>query len=188
MTKALTQPEREWLLALARCTLIRCTGGVPRDLGPAPSEGANRRCGAFVSLHKSGRLRGCIGTFREDMALAKVVASMAEAAALHDTRFQPLRLAEVGQVDIEISALTPMEAVADPEEIEVGRDGLYITGFGRSGVLLPQVAVEYGMDKWEFLAATCEKAGLPVDAWKRGAQIQRFGAEVFGEASGERGK
>lgn len=188
MNEALTQPEREWLLALVRCTLVRCTGGMQRDAGAAPSGGAHRRCGAFVSLHKEGRLRGCVGTFREDMALSRVVVSMAEAAALHDTRFQPLRLAEVGQVDIEISALTPMETVADPSEIVIGRDGLYITGFGGSGVLLPQVAVEYGMDKWQFLAATCEKAGLPVDAWKRGAQVRRFGAEVFGEASGERGK
>lgn len=179
----LSHEDQAWLLGVARAALIRCTGGPERDVGPMPSLQVQRLCGAFVSLHRSGRLRGCIGTFRQDQPLHRVVREMAVAAALQDDRFRPVQASELGQIEIEISALTPMEDVLDPATIEVGRDGLFITGRGRSGVLLPQVATEYGMNREEFLDATCEKAGLPLGFWKQGARIQRFTAQVFSESS-----
>lgn len=103
------------------------------------------------------------------------------AAALEDPRFQPVESGEVAQIDIEISVLGPVEEVEDPTAIEVGRDGLVVEQGSRRGLLLPQVATEWGWDRETFLAQTCLKAGLPADAWKRGAQVFRFQAEVFGE-------
>ena len=106
---------------------------------------------------------------------------MAVAAAKEDPRFPPLTAAELPKTHLEISALTPMQPVADVNDIEVGRHGLYVTRNFNSGVLLPQVATEYGWDRTTFLEQTCRKAGLPKDAWKEGAKILSFEAEVFGE-------
>ena len=137
--------------------------------------------GAFVTITIGGELRGCIGTFREDTPLFRTVAQMAVAAAREDPRFPPLTAAELPKIHVEISALTPMKPVADAREIEVGRHGLYITRGYNSGVLLPQVATEYGWDRTTFLEQTCRKAGLPKNAWQEGAKILSFEAEVFGE-------
>ena len=137
--------------------------------------------GAFVTITIGGELRGCIGTFREDTPLFRTVAQMAVAAASEDPRFPPLTAAELPKIHVEISALTPMKPVADVREIEVGRHGLYITRGFNSGVLLPQVATEYGWDRTTFLEQTCRKAGLPKNAWQEGAKILSFEAEVFGE-------
>ena len=140
--------------------------------------------GAFVTITIGGELRGCIGTFREDTPLYRTVAQMAVAAAREDPRFPPLTAAELPKIHVEISALTPMKPVADVREIEVGRHGLYITKGFSSGVLLPQVATEYGWDRTTFLEQTCRKAGLPKNAWQEGAKILSFEAEVFGESAG----
>jgi AmmeMemoRadiSam system protein B/AmmeMemoRadiSam system protein A len=137
--------------------------------------------GAFVTITIGGELRGCIGTFREDTPLYRTVGQMAVAAAKEDPRFPPLTATELPKIHLEISALSPMKPVTDVREIEVGRHGLYITRSFNSGVLLPQVATEYGWDRTTFLEQTCRKAGLPKDAWKEGAKILSFEAEVFGE-------
>lgn len=138
--------------------------------------------GAFVTLHKRGELRGCIGTFRSDKNIADVVSEMALASAFEDPRFPKLELEELEEIDIEISVLSPLRKIKNVNEIEVGKHGLYISRGFRSGVLLPQVATEYNWDRETFLVHTCLKAGLPEDAWKDPAtKIEVFTAEVFGE-------
>jgi AmmeMemoRadiSam system protein B/AmmeMemoRadiSam system protein A len=172
---------RKELLAIARRTIEETvrTGKTPE---PATANPALRTPqGAFVTLTIGGELRGCIGTFREDEPLYRTVAKMAVAAAQQDPRFPPLSPAELAKIHLEISALTPMQQVTDVGAIEVGRHGLYITKGFRSGVLLPQVATDYGWDRQTFLEQTCRKAGLGKDDWKSGATISTFEAEVFGE-------
>jgi len=103
-------------------------------------------------------------------------------ASLNDPRFPPLTEEELRDIDIEISVLSPLKEIQDVSEIEVGRHGIYITRGYQSGVLLPQVATEYGWDRETFLQHTCQKAGLPPDAWKQeGTKIEIFDAQVFGE-------
>jgi AmmeMemoRadiSam system protein A len=172
---------RAELLGIARRAI---EGTVREGRAPEPksvNEALQTPQGAFVTITIGGDLRGCIGTFREDTPLYRTVAQMAVAAAKEDPRFPPLTAAELPRIHLEISALTPMKPVADVREIEVGRHGLYITKGFSSGVLLPQVATEYGWDRTTFLEQTCRKAGLPKDAWQKGAKILSFEAEVFGE-------
>jgi AmmeMemoRadiSam system protein A len=142
-----------------------------------------RPSGAFVSLHThEGDLRGCIGSIHPVAPLCHAVSANAINAAFRDPRFYPLEREELPRIHIEISVMSPIEAVTDPEAIEVGRDGLIVSRGGRAGLLLPQVATEYGWDRETFLAQTCGKAGLPPDAWRRpDCRIERFSAEVFGE-------
>jgi len=189
-TKALTLPERKELLVLARATLAERLAGAAVHPDPDPERfpGLQLPRGAFVTLHSRGRLRGCIGTFRSREPLFRVVREMALSAAFHDPRFRPVTSADLPALELEISALTPLVQVKDIGEIVVGIHGLYITRGYASGVLLPQVAVEYGWDRDEFLRRTCEKAGLPEDAWHKGATIERFSAEVFSEADPDGGK
>lgn len=113
---------------------------------------------------------------------------MAVSAALEDPRFAPLRAEELDEVAVEISVLSPLSPVHGLEEIEVGRDGLLASGFGRRGVLLPQVATEHGLDAEGFVEATCRKAGLSRDAWRTGlARLEKFQAEVFSEPGSAHG-
>jgi AmmeMemoRadiSam system protein B/AmmeMemoRadiSam system protein A len=137
--------------------------------------------GAFVTLNLHGELRGCMGSVWGSAPLGQTVQRMAVAAATSDSRFSPVTEEELSQVEIEISVLSPLRYVRDGEEIEVGRDGVYITQGLRSGLLLPQVATEHGWDRLEFLEQVCAKAGLPSDAWRQGAMLYRFEAQVFGE-------
>ena len=138
--------------------------------------------GAFVTLMKQGNLRGCIGTFESDEPLYKTIGHMAQQAAFSDPRFPPLVSDEFDKLDIEISVLTPMVRIYNPDSVTVGRDGLYIRQGLRAGVLLPQVPVEYGWDRRKFLEQTCLKAGLPQDAWKSDrTELYTFQAEIFGE-------
>jgi uncharacterized protein len=137
--------------------------------------------GAFVSIHTAGVLRGCLGRIEFDRAIAENVAHLASVVSDSDPRFAPLTARELDSTEIEISALTPEEEVIDVSEIEVGRHGLIIEQGHRRGLLLPQVATEHGWDRETFLDQTCVKAGLARDAWRRGARIFRFEAQVFGE-------
>jgi AmmeMemoRadiSam system protein A len=140
------------------------------------------KTGCFVTLNIDGELRGCIGTFRNDRELYKNVHDMAIQSAFYDPRFPPLTNQEFTLINIEISVLTPMTKVTNLDEIKVGEHGLYVKKGFYSGVLLPQVATEYGWDKEEFLSHTCRKAGLPMDAWKKeGIEIYKFSAIVFSE-------
>ena len=137
------------------------------------------KCGAFVSLHKQGRLRGCIGHFGEDTPLHEIVAEMARAAAFEDPRFSPLRREELDDVDIEISVLTPMRRIQSLDEFELHRHGIYIRKGYRSGTFLPQVADEVNWTKEEFVSHCAQdKAGIGWDGW-RDAELYVYEAIVF---------
>ena len=116
--------------------------------------------GAFVTIYKKGELRGCIGQILPRMPLAEAVAAMAEEAAFRDPRFVPVRSEELGDLTIEISVLTPLQKIHSTDEIEVGKHGIVIARSGSMGLLLPQVATEYGWNRTEFLENCCLKAGL----------------------------
>lgn len=136
---------------------------------------------AFVSLHKKGALRGCIGYTEAVKPLYQTVSHCAVFAATQDYRFPPLTLPELGEIDLEISVLSPLQKVENPENIQVGYHGLLICRGASRGLLLPQVAVEQGWDRNTFLNQTCRKAGLAADAWKKDTEIYCFHCEVFGE-------
>ena len=138
-----------------------------------------QKCGAFVSLHKHGQLRGCIGHFGEDVALHEIVAEMARAAAFEDPRFPPLQRDELDDVDIEISVLTPMRRIQSLDEFELHRHGIYIKKGFRSGTFLPQVADQVNWTKEEFVGhCSQDKAGLGWDGW-RDAELYVYEAIVF---------
>jgi AmmeMemoRadiSam system protein A len=138
--------------------------------------------GAFVTLRIHGELRGCIGYVEYPGPVRVAVDEVARKAAFGDPRFDPLQPEELDRVTIEISVLTPMRRITSPEEVTIGRDGLVIELHGHRGLLLPQVATEYGWDVEEFLGNTCRKAGLPMDAWRDPrAVLYAFSAEVFSE-------
>jgi len=178
----LTSAERGALLRFARDTIAaHLTDGAPPS--PVPLHDPQRHSGAFVTLHVHRELRGCIGHPGSVRPLDEVVGQCAIAAATEDPRFPPLTAGELPDVDIEISVLTPVRPVEDVREIEVGRDGLIVQDGHRRGLLLPQVATERGWDRDTFLSHTCLKAGLGPDAWRTGAKISRFQAEVFSEHS-----
>ncbi len=179
----LSNSEKLELLKLARTTLEAYFehGTIPTY--HTASDALQARKGAFVTLHNSGRLRGCIGQLYPDRELYKVVQSCVLSAALEDTRFLPVRKEELPDLDIEISVLTPFERVRDINEIEVGRHGLYVVQGRYRGLLLPQVATQYQWDRTTFLEQTCRKAGLPEMAYQDPRTIiHRFEAEVFSEA------
>ena len=139
----------------------------------------NSKCGAFVSLHKQGRLRGCIGHFGEDVPLHEIVAEMARAAAFEDPRFMPVTRDELDDIDIEISVLTPMRRIQNLDEFELHRHGIYIRKGYRSGTFLPQVADEVNWTKEEFVSHCAQdKAGIGWDGW-RDAELYVYEAIVF---------
>ena len=168
----LGQQSKRALLQIARDAIrAELDGTVYRPPVPVDPELAVA-AGAFVTLHTGGNLRGCIGSLEGTRPLSETVAEMARSAAFRDPRFPPLEEQEWADLSVEISALTPLEEISDPQRVQVGRH-----------VLLPQVPVQYGWDRETFLERTCEKAGLPSDAWRRGANIQVFEARVFGEGA-----
>jgi AmmeMemoRadiSam system protein A len=176
----LTAEEKTTLLQLARKTIEAKCRGEKTTAPEAESPALNEPRGAFVTLNKHGRLRGCIGQIQARQPLVKTVAEMAVAAAFDDPRFPPLRVEELKDIDIEISVLTPLRRITDVEEIQVGTHGIYMRRGGYSGLLLPQVATEWKWDRTAFLEHTCEKANLPKDAWKdRETEIYIFSADVF---------
>jgi AmmeMemoRadiSam system protein A len=174
--------DRRKLLRLAREAIVAHVSGRP---APAVEEtdAIARPAGVFVSLHKRGDLRGCIGHIEADQPLVRAVARYAVAAATSDPRFAGVTESELGDVEIELSILSPLEAVSNIDEIEIGRHGLLVEMGWNRGLLLPQVATEWQWDRETFIAQTCHKAGLALDAWKKGATIWKFEAEVFGEPS-----
>jgi AmmeMemoRadiSam system protein A len=182
-SRTLSPDERRALLALARETISRFleTGMTPQGRGFAGGIECER--GAFVTLKKDGRLRGCIGHMAEDAPLSWAVRAMALQAAFNDRRFPPLERDELDHLEIEISALTPARRVGGPADIVLGRDGVILRKEGRSAVFLPQVAVEQGWDRETMLSELSRKAGLPAGAWKSGAEFLTFEAEVFAEAA-----
>jgi AmmeMemoRadiSam system protein A len=136
--------------------------------------------GAFVTLNKHGQLRGCIGTIQPSRPLYQVVEEMAAAAAFEDSRFSPLTVHELKDLELEISVLTPLQRIKDINEIEIGKHGLYIKKGFYSGLLLPQVATEYNWDRQTFVEETCRKAGLHRNAWReKGTEVYMFSADIF---------
>ena len=175
----MTPPEhRETLLRIAREAIVAHVIGA--QAAASAAEGlASVRGGVFVTVYCRGELRGCIGHIAADSPIVNTVAACARSAASADPRFLPIAVNELDDVDIELSLLGPLEAVTGPLDVEVGRHGVVVEQRGRRGLLLPQVAIEWQWNAETFVARTCQKAGLPLDAWKNGATIYRFEAEVF---------
>jgi AmmeMemoRadiSam system protein A len=181
--KPLSEATRRDLLELSRRALAtHFSGGAPPRLSSDRAEAFGQPRGLFVTLRLRGELRGCIGTLAPDGDLSRMVPKFALRAAFGDPRFPPLSATELDDIDIEISVLTAPAPLENPEALEIGRDGLILEARGRSGLLLPQVATEWGFDRERFLAEVCRKAGLPPDAWRdRDAGLWVFQAEVFRE-------
>ncbi len=180
---SLTEQEKSELLAVARSS-VESTVRDKRLYEPeAPASASlNRECGAFVTITEGNRLRGCIGYTSPIEPLYITVRDTAAMAATRDPRFPSVTAAELPQLSYEISVLSPLRHVADPEEIQVGRDGLLIKNGRHEGLLLPQVPVEQHWDRQRFLEGTCAKAGLNHDCWKdENTDIFRFSAVVFGD-------
>jgi AmmeMemoRadiSam system protein A len=177
----LTPRQRAVLLALARRAIRERVRGVV-SAAAIPADPFLREPGAaFVTLTKGGALRGCIGFVRPVHTLAETIRHCAEAAAVSDPRFPPVAADELCQLALEISVLSPVRRIDRLDEIEVGVHGLYVSQGGRHGLLLPQVATEYGWDRDTFLSHVCLKAGLPGDAWRHGAEIQIFTVDHFSD-------
>lgn len=181
----LSDSERHALLHLARNAIAVWLQGEHPPLPLEHTAGLDRHAGAFVSLHRRSdhALRGCVGSFQSTEPLWKMVREMAVAAAESDNRFPPVSLDELPGLHFEISVLSPRTAIAGPEEVEVGRHGVWLEQGHARGVLLPQVATEAGWDALRLVEGTCRKAGLARDAWREpGTKLFAFEAEVFGEA------
>lgn len=181
---ALTPGEKKTLLDIARGAIEAAVrkqrrGAVSGDVLTDALTGSG---GAFVSLHKAGRLRGCIGMITSNEPLYETVREMAAAAAMRDPRFVPVNASELAALEIEISLLTPLKPLSSVADLEIGRHGLYIIKGRMSGLLLPQVAVEHGFDREEFLDETCLKAGCDPGCWRDNkAMVFTFEAEILAE-------
>jgi len=178
----LTEEEKRTLIDIAKTTIeCRLTGtSIPEFR--IDTEVLREKRGAFVTLKKHGHLRGCIGYIEAKKPLCKTVEQMAIAAAFDDPRFPPLTRDELKHVTIEISVLSKLKEIKDIDEIEVGIHGIYIVQGFHSGLLLPQVAIEYKWDKMTFLEETCYKAGLHPGAWRdKDTTIYIFSADIFNQ-------
>lgn len=179
---SLTKEEKQTLLQLARDTIELWVREKKRPPLPKMEGVLAEERGAFVTIHKRGQLRGCIGNIIGYQPLIRTIQEMAVAAAAEDPRFRSVTPEELAEIDIEISVLSPLEKIKDTNKIEVGKHGVVISQGWCKGLLLPQVAAEQGWDRDTFLTHTCYKAGLPADAWKDPeTNIEIFSAEVFGE-------
>jgi len=179
----LLDEEKRELLRIARATVreFTRTGYVPP--GKPHRQVLCDEASVFVTLHRDGELRGCIGSLQDNTPLYKAVQEMAVAAATRDTRFEPIPEEEVADLEIEISVLGGRKQISAASEIELGTHGLCITKGLVRGLLLPQVAVEHKWDAATFLERVCAKAGLPENAWKDpAATVEVFTAQVFDES------
>ena len=179
MQKQMSAKEKKLLLEIAREAIISYVqnGSVPEREVKHPALLVKQGC--FVCIKINGMLRGCIGNFISDKPLYQLVQEMAVSAATRDPRFYPMKRDDLKDFDLEISVISPLHKISSIEEIEVGVHGLYLEKNFSRGVLLPQVAVEYGWDRGTFLAQTSLKAGLEKDDWQEGADIYTFSALVF---------
>lgn len=177
-----TDAQQRALIEIARRAVVQSVTRQPAATLPAPMD-FPAASGAFVTLKRQGELRGCIGTLECRATLAEEVMRVAIGAARQDPRFAPVSIAELADLTVEVSILGPLEPINphDPSAIAIGRHGLVVEQGHRRGLLLPQVAGEWGWDREMFLSQTCRKAGLPPDAWRRGATVYRFEAVVFGD-------
>jgi AmmeMemoRadiSam system protein A len=177
----LSKQDRETLLQIARDSVHAHLAG--QKMGSDPSDPISpplmEHRGVFVSIHHGIELRGCVGRIEPKNPLFQNVSECAIAAAAQDPRFPPLQLSELPEVEFEISVLSSIQEVTDLNSIQVGIHGLIVSRGNARGLLLPQVAVQYQWSREQFLGETCRKAGLPPTAWKQGATVQCFTAEVF---------
>ncbi len=178
----LNKEEKRKLMEIAKASIVESVTGKKGSYSEVTEERLKENCGAFVTIKKHGQLRGCIGYIIAVKPLHETVKDVARSAAINDPRFRPMTEEELKDMEIEISALTPLKRIDDVSEIEVGKHGLYMKRGFYSGILLPQVATEYGWDRDTFLQHTCQKAGLPVTAWKDSStEIYIYSADVFSE-------
>jgi AmmeMemoRadiSam system protein A len=179
-TKEFSLDERKQLIALAHEAILSAVEHREIPLvGPSSRFAAPR--GAFTTIYLHKNLRGCVGYAFPIAPLHRTIIETARGAAFEDTRFLPVTLAEAQQLEVSLSILSPLRVVR-AQEVEIGTHGLLISQHGRRGLLLPQVPLEHGWNRNTFIEETCRKAGLPVDAWKSGAEIEVFTAEIFGDA------
>jgi AmmeMemoRadiSam system protein A len=174
-----SREEQRALLALARSVIVAALAGqAVKAPDPQPACLQLRR-GVFVTIHVDGNLRGCIGLIEGRDTLLESIIHCAESAAFRDARFSSLRPNDLAGLQIEISVLSELFPI-DPDEIEIGKHGLFISAAHRHGLLLPQVAVEHNLSREEFLEETCRKAGLPREAWRRTeTELLGFTCEIF---------
>ncbi len=179
---SLSEEERSAILELARQGVSHAVSHAqPLPTFPTTGIFAERR-GLFVTLHVAKQLRGCIGIIEAQATLGETLARCAADAALHDPRFSRMRNEELDALKIEVSLLTPLEAIL-PERVEIGIHGLLVERGARRGLLLPQVAVEHQLGREQFLAETCVKAGLPREAWKDPeTKLYGFQCEIIAES------
>jgi uncharacterized protein len=163
----LTNEDKRTLLKIARSAIRSALGAKPTQDKIVKSEVLKRHSGVFVTLRMGEQLRGCIGYVEPIFPLIQATQDAAVKAAMEDPRFMPLSLSEFANITIEISVLSPLTELIDKTTIEIGKHGLVIDSGFKRGLLLPQVAVEYGWDQQQFLKHTAIKAGLPPDAWNR---------------------
>jgi len=178
---SLTAGERAEILGLARSAVNEFVGRQAVVSYQTGNPKLLARRGVFVTLKKHGELRGCIGFIEPVAPLYQAVIQASIYAATEDPRFPQVGPGELKDLAFEVSVLTPLKEITDPDLVQVGRHGIVISRGGQKGVLLPQVPVENGWDRNTFLDEGCLKAGLPADAWKKGAKISVFEAIVFHE-------
>ena len=179
-THEYTLSERVLLVKLAHQAIESALEERAISLDPPSAHLAEPR-GAFTTIYLEGHLRGCVGYVLPVLSLYRAVAETARAAASQDTRFLPVTLDEARRLEVSLSILSPLSAI-EPEQIEIGRHGLVVSLGNHRGLLLPQVPVEHHWDRNTFLEQTCRKAGLPSEAWKSGATLESFTAEIFGDS------
>ena len=179
----LTLEHKKALIKIARQSIINAVNGRKAPDYKIYDGILKTACGAFVTLHdSSGNLRGCIGNIISERSLWETVQNMALESALRDPRFPPVSPPELDGINIEISVLSPLKKIKNLQEIEVGKHGLFIKKDFYQGLLLPQVATEYGWNRTQFLEQTCYKAGLNSGCYKQDdCEIFIFSAVVFGE-------
>lgn len=178
----LSKTDATHLLKIARDAIIHQIKN--EDYSPTPREekALNQHSGCFVTITQNDHLRGCIGNFQSQQPLYLEVATMAVAAASQDPRFPPMGPDELANFNLEITVLSPLQKIEDINQIEVGTHGIYIIKGLNRGVLLPQVATEYGWDRETFLRQTCAKAGLIDNAWQQSdTEIYIFSGQIFHE-------
>ena len=173
--------EQRAMLALARAAITGAFTGSPAKITGSEPPCFSLRRGQFVTVHVSRKLRGCIGVIEGRDTIRESIIHCAESAAFHDPRFSSLQPGEIGDLQIEISVLSELAPIS-PDGIEVGKHGLFVDSGSHRGLLLPQVAVEHGLSREQFLEETCRKAALPRDAWRHeGTRLFGFTCEIFQE-------
>jgi AmmeMemoRadiSam system protein A len=179
--RCLSEDDRKNILELARQAVAEAVCRNRRLEEIPKKEVFEQRCGVFVTVHAGGRLRGCIGVIEAKEPLGESIARCAASAALEDPRFSPMKPAELGGMQLEVSLLSPLERI-QPEQVQIGKHGLLVEQGYHRGLLLPQVATEHHLSNEQFLKETCHKAGLPGDAWRAPETlIYGFTCEIMAE-------